>query len=265
MREAETTSPDHISHPENYFHFRVFYCHMHNFCEPTIGCRQVLLKNFDVLVERQRLFSPETGPELVRELFQRSGEISGEFVNRAIPDVLAFARETVSDRANEESSTFIAALEIDLLAASSYFEASQDLELFRAALTWVQDRTEHRDVRESMVDEEYWPRAIREAVQADGARNNGMVPARRDSVEALEKVRYEELGFLNLLEDQCRICLDDFSEGKEKTFRKMPCSHVFDEDCIFRWLRTSHSCPLCRHKLPVAKNVIGEIDRLVIS
>ncbi|CAK7349841.1 unnamed protein product [Dovyalis caffra] len=44
--------------------------------------------------------------------------------------------------------------------------------------------------------------------------------------------------------DSCVVCLDDFSASVELT--KLPCSHVFHEKCIFRWLQDSKSCPLCR-------------------
>ena len=32
--------------------------------------------------------------------------------------------------------------------------------------------------------------------------------------------------------------------------RVMPCSHVFHQHCIFKWLNHNAVCPICRHKLP---------------
>jgi len=47
------------------------------------------------------------------------------------------------------------------------------------------------------------------------------------------------------LDDECAICLDDFSEGMR--LRRLPCGHVFHSTCISRWLiERSAFCPLCK-------------------
>ena len=38
----------------------------------------------------------------------------------------------------------------------------------------------------------------------------------------------------------CSICLED------NTDIKLPCSHVYHEECIEQWFHTSLSCPICR-------------------
>ncbi|GFZ17679.1 hypothetical protein Acr_26g0009490 [Actinidia rufa] len=48
--------------------------------------------------------------------------------------------------------------------------------------------------------------------------------------------------------DRCAICLDEFRVGSEVT--RIPCSHVYHDDCIVSWLKTSNSCPLCRYEMP---------------
>ncbi|KAK4429771.1 E3 ubiquitin-protein ligase [Sesamum alatum] len=50
-------------------------------------------------------------------------------------------------------------------------------------------------------------------------------------------------------EESCSICLEGFSDGGLGT--RLPCNHVFHENCIVRWLRGNHVCPLCRYQLPV--------------
>ncbi|XP_072965824.1 uncharacterized protein [Typha angustifolia] len=72
------------------------------------------------------------------------------------------------------------------------------------------------------------------------------VPPRQSSpVRKPERIRYKvgEESTTN-----CVICLDDFVP--ESQLRKTPCSHVFHESCLSRWLQESRACPLCRFALP---------------
>ena len=34
---------------------------------------------------------------------------------------------------------------------------------------------------------------------------------------------------------------------------KMPCSHVFHEDCLLQWLKEHSTCPICRMSLPTSE------------
>ncbi|KAL0385461.1 UNVERIFIED_CONTAM: E3 ubiquitin-protein ligase RING1-like [Sesamum radiatum] len=49
-------------------------------------------------------------------------------------------------------------------------------------------------------------------------------------------------------EESCSICLEGFDNSDGA---RLPCSHMFHESCILRWLQENHVCPLCRHELPV--------------
>ncbi|XP_058008189.1 uncharacterized protein LOC131182861 [Hevea brasiliensis] len=44
------------------------------------------------------------------------------------------------------------------------------------------------------------------------------------------------------------ICLEELS-GARFPLTKMPCSHIFHERCISRWLKVRNSCPTCRQEL----------------
>ncbi|KAF2297713.1 hypothetical protein GH714_002404 [Hevea brasiliensis] len=46
----------------------------------------------------------------------------------------------------------------------------------------------------------------------------------------------------------CAICLEELS-GARFPLTKMPCSHIFHERCISRWLKVRNSCPSCRREL----------------
>ena len=72
-------------------------------------------------------------------------------------------------------------------------------------------------------------------------------PASEESIMGLEMVRIEE-GSVGLAGEDCAVCLDEFSIGSEA--RRMPCSHIYHQDCIVLWLGTSNLCPMCRYRLP---------------
>ncbi|KAK2654339.1 hypothetical protein Ddye_014195 [Dipteronia dyeriana] len=68
-------------------------------------------------------------------------------------------------------------------------------------------------------------------------------PVSKDAIQRLEKVRFDQ-------DDECKcmICLEEFSTGVETM--RMPCGHLYHEECIVKWLETSHMCPLCRYEMP---------------
>ncbi|KAL2520932.1 E3 ubiquitin-protein ligase [Forsythia ovata] len=78
--------------------------------------------------------------------------------------------------------------------------------------------------------------------ESDGG---SMVPARDSSIKSLER---------KIIDDQnnnagsCMICLDEFPKGSKAIC--MPCSHIFHSNCLKKWLRTSHYCPICRFEMP---------------
>jgi len=51
---------------------------------------------------------------------------------------------------------------------------------------------------------------------------------------------------------QCCICLADSnpsdaaSTDGDKEMARLPCEHIFHEDCIIHWLQCSSTCPMCR-------------------
>eukprot|EP01135_Chromosphaera_perkinsii_P005637 Nk52_evm8s356 gene=Nk52_evmTU8s356 len=59
-------------------------------------------------------------------------------------------------------------------------------------------------------------------------------------------------------EDQCAVCLEEFSEGQE--LRSIPgCGHTFHLTCVDPWLINKQTCPLCKHS--ILQDIPGEKKR----
>ncbi|XP_004298915.1 PREDICTED: uncharacterized protein LOC101293393 [Fragaria vesca subsp. vesca] len=77
-------------------------------------------------------------------------------------------------------------------------------------------------------------------------------PATLSSVQDLEKVRLDSLEAA-VRQMECAICiegLDHFYAAEEGNdhhmIARLPCSHMYHEDCIVPWLENNQRCPLCR-------------------
>lgn len=58
---------------------------------------------------------------------------------------------------------------------------------------------------------------------------------------------FESKIYIPGIEDiNCTICLEVIDCGEH--VRRLPCTHLFHEDCLADWLKTSKSCPNCRQK-----------------
>ncbi|XP_022715729.1 E3 ubiquitin-protein ligase RNF181 homolog [Durio zibethinus] len=70
-----------------------------------------------------------------------------------------------------------------------------------------------------------------------------LMGASKGAIEALEKVKFE-----GNFTRQCVICLEEILDGSKAS--RMPCSHVYHQDCIVNWLEKSNLCPLCQFQMP---------------
>ncbi|CAN6930309.1 hypothetical protein Bca4012_097802 [Brassica carinata] len=75
--------------------------------------------------------------------------------------------------------------------------------------------------------------------------NTRFRPASKLVVKSLIRKIYKKKK--NSLEE-CTICLEEFKNGG--TVVPLACGHEFDDECIVKWLETSHVCPLCRYEFP---------------
>lgn len=47
---------------------------------------------------------------------------------------------------------------------------------------------------------------------------------------------------------ECSICLEELLKGE--TALRIPCGHLFHEECVKDWLKKSNECPVCRFEMP---------------
>lgn len=76
-----------------------------------------------------------------------------------------------------------------------------------------------------------------------------------NTVPAEERLRVRGLSRISISEEHisdgnsisssCPICLIDFQLGEEGV-SQMRCGHIFHSICIYRWLQSGDSCPVCR-------------------
>ncbi|PIA60934.1 hypothetical protein AQUCO_00300448v1 [Aquilegia coerulea] len=72
-----------------------------------------------------------------------------------------------------------------------------------------------------------------------------LVPAAPSYVEALKTKQYDKE---NSKEESCSVCYQEFLMAEDVTL--MPCSHIFHNNCIGRWLEMTNTCPMCRFTMP---------------
>ncbi|GLT29817.1 hypothetical protein SLA2020_046600 [Shorea laevis] len=76
---------------------------------------------------------------------------------------------------------------------------------------------------------------------------HGPPPASESAINSLPRVKITDQ-LLNSEMNQCTVCKDDFEEGA--LVKQMPCKHLYHEECLFPWLKSHNSCPVCRYELP---------------
>jgi hypothetical protein len=93
-----------------------------------------------------------------------------------------------------------------------------------------------------------------DAPRPDGQRGGlkkrkGRAP--RDTVDKLATQRYDPAVFGDgdgkAFPADCAICLCSYEADDE--IKVTPCGHAFHKDCIAHWLKTAHTCALCRADL----------------
>lgn len=74
---------------------------------------------------------------------------------------------------------------------------------------------------------------------------SGPPPLAKDKIEDIPKVLITNEEVERKL--QCSVCWEDFKIDEK--VRKLPCSHLYHEECIVPWLNLHGTCPICRKSL----------------
>ncbi|XP_073832648.1 E3 ubiquitin-protein ligase Iruka [Musca autumnalis] len=74
---------------------------------------------------------------------------------------------------------------------------------------------------------------------------SGPPPLAKDKIDEIPKVEITPEEIERKL--QCSVCWEDFK--MQEMVRKLPCSHVYHEECIVPWLKLHGTCPICRKSL----------------
>ena len=80
---------------------------------------------------------------------------------------------------------------------------------------------------------------------------------RNQFILELDEFQFKHLKkYSALKEEKCPICLQKY-KGID-IIKEFPCKHIFHKNCIFKWLKTSNVCPLCKH------DITEEINNVIL-
>mmetsp|Transcript_10781 Transcript_10781/g.26066 ORF Transcript_10781/g.26066 Transcript_10781/m.26066 type:complete len:580 (+) Transcript_10781:110-1849(+) len=88
----------------------------------------------------------------------------------------------------------------------------------------------------------------------------GAPPASAKAIRQLPTICVSPEDLVDPNNRECCICLETISLGDKVT--RIPCAHIFHQDCIVDWLTNHHcTCPVCRYELQT-DNPLYEAGRL---
>ncbi|XP_050266036.1 E3 ubiquitin-protein ligase CIP8-like isoform X1 [Quercus robur] len=186
-------------------------------------------------VQRMTMRPPQ-GEEVVFEALVSSSSRLSDYVFHITTE----ESHTMTETETETTITLIETMSDNAVGE----EQGQKQEQEYGDVDWLDymDDEDYDDGDYNMEEEEYDDDEEEEEGDEEAVR-----PASEESIMGLEMVRIEE-GSVGLAGEDCAVCLDEFSIGSEA--RRMPCSHIYHQDCIVLWLGTSNLCPMCRYRLP---------------
>jgi len=98
----------------------------------------------------------------------------------------------------------------------------------------------------STLEEHLFRLALMRSMQDESSKPKAPPPASRESLSQLTTGRAGSRKAL--LKEKCVVCADHFKPSD--TYSQLPCNHVFHQVCLFPWLQSTNTCPICRFELP---------------
>ena len=81
---------------------------------------------------------------------------------------------------------------------------------------------------------------------------------REQFILELDEFQFKHLKkYSALKEEKCPICLQKY-KGID-IIKEFPCKHIFHKNCIFKWLRKSNVCPLCKY------DITNDVNKFVLK
>nr|KJB59286.1 hypothetical protein B456_009G247300 [Gossypium raimondii] len=197
--------------------------------------RETMLGSFNESVTycRDTILSDKDGPNILLSLLERTGAPLGYIRTFIIPGILSYARQLHSNPLNFARKLISFEVEVIIKVSVDNFDDEAD------------EPNGNDDDDGDDEDTLNFKPATCLSVQALRRYKWGD-DEEQDRLPLKKRRRLRE--GLNSANKECAICLDEFSEGDEVA--SMPCTHVFHDGCIIKWLKTNHLCPLCRFQMP---------------
>ena len=81
---------------------------------------------------------------------------------------------------------------------------------------------------------------------------------REQFILELDEFQFKHLKkYSALKEDKCPICLQKY-KGAD-IIKEFPCKHIFHKNCIFKWLKKSNLCPLCKY------DITNDVNKVILK
>lgn len=91
---------------------------------------------------------------------------------------------------------------------------------------------------------------------------NSAPPTSQATLRTLPRIKVSANDIEKNESNECSICLDELILGQPAL--RIPCGHLYHEDCVNDWLKKSNECPVCRFELPTddAAYEGGRLERM---